>query len=167
MSCVKIMHAEIRMLKYTCSVNDNSIKQASSLKNFIRVRVLFYAYSKIRVFGKSRLIVIVIPITFFKTTIEKRTPFKRCNTKSIEQTSKITQALLKADKKNYQLHPNATTLLSHPLLHFYSPNCLGQKTATGSLGLRVILPPAYQSTTHGKGFTLKFLVNSSRLGKCF
>ena len=98
MSRVKIMHAEIRMLKYTCSVNDN-IKQASSLKNFIRVRVLFYAYSKIRVFGKSRLIVIVIPITFFKTIIEKRTPFKRCNTKSIEQTSKITQALLKADKK--------------------------------------------------------------------
>ena len=37
---------------------------------------------------------------------------------------------------------------------FYSPSCVGQKTAKGPFGLWVKSPPALLSTTHGGGFTL-------------
>ena len=37
---------------------------------------------------------------------------------------------------------------------FYSPSCLGQETAKVPFGLRVKLPPAHLSTTHGGGLTL-------------
>ena len=37
---------------------------------------------------------------------------------------------------------------------FYSPSCLGQETTKGPFGLRVKLPPAHVSTTHGGGFIL-------------
>ena len=40
------------------------------------------------------------------------------------------------------------------VITFYSPSCLGQETAKGPFGLRVNLPPANLSTTHGGGFTL-------------
>ena len=40
------------------------------------------------------------------------------------------------------------------VITFYSPSCLGQETAKGPFGLRVKLPPAHLSTTHGGGFTL-------------
>ena len=40
------------------------------------------------------------------------------------------------------------------VIKFYSPSCLGQETAKGPFGLRVKLPPAHLSTTHGGGFTL-------------
>ena len=40
------------------------------------------------------------------------------------------------------------------VITFYSPSCLGQETAKGPCGLRVKLPPARLSTTHGGGFTL-------------
>ena len=39
-------------------------------------------------------------------------------------------------------------------LNFYLPSCLGQETAKEPFGLRVKLPPAHLSTTHGGGFTL-------------
>ena len=39
------------------------------------------------------------------------------------------------------------------VITFYSPSCLGQETAKGPFGLRVKLPPAHLSTTHGGGFT--------------
>ena len=40
------------------------------------------------------------------------------------------------------------------VITFYSPSCLGQEMAKGLFGLRVKLPPAHLSTTHGGGFTL-------------
>ena len=40
------------------------------------------------------------------------------------------------------------------VITFYSPSCLGLETAKGPFGLRVKLPPAQLSTTHGGGFTL-------------
>ena len=40
------------------------------------------------------------------------------------------------------------------VIRFYSPSCLVQETAKGPFGLRVKLPPAHLSTTHGGGFTL-------------
>ena len=40
------------------------------------------------------------------------------------------------------------------VITFYSPSCLGQETAKGPFDLRVKLPPAHLSTTHGGGFTL-------------
>ena len=40
------------------------------------------------------------------------------------------------------------------VITFYSPSCLGQETAKGPFGLRVKLPPAHLSTTHGGGFIL-------------
>ena len=40
------------------------------------------------------------------------------------------------------------------VITFYSPSCFGQETAKGPFGLRVKLPPAHLSTTHGGGFTL-------------
>ena len=39
------------------------------------------------------------------------------------------------------------------VITFYSPSCLGQETPKGPFGLRVKLPPAHLSTTHGGGFT--------------
>ena len=39
------------------------------------------------------------------------------------------------------------------VITFYLPSCLGQETAKGPFGLRVKLPPAHLSTTHGGGFT--------------
>ena len=44
------------------------------------------------------------------------------------------------------------------VITFYSPSCLGQETAKGPFGLRVKLPTAHLSTTHGGGFTLSLLV---------
>ena len=53
------MRAEVRMLKYACSVIGN-LKQVSTRKNFLRVciffirlRVIFYANVYIRVLNKS------------------------------------------------------------------------------------------------------------------
>ena len=40
------------------------------------------------------------------------------------------------------------------VITFYSPSCLGWEIAEGPFGLRVKLPPARLSTTHGGGFTL-------------
>ena len=40
--------------------------------------------------------------------------------------------------------------------NFYSCSCLGRETAKGLLGLRVNLPSARLSTTHGRDFTLSF-----------
>ena len=35
------------------------------------------------------------------------------------------------------------------VITFYSPSCLGQKTAKGPFGLPIKLPHAHLSTTHG------------------
>ena len=57
---------------------------------------------------------------------------------------------------------NVFDLLSHAwyltakiviIITFYSSSCLGQETAKEPFGLRVKLPPAHLSTTHGVGFT--------------
>ena len=40
------------------------------------------------------------------------------------------------------------------VITFYSTSCLGQETAKGHFGLRVKLPPAHLSSTHGGGFIL-------------
>ena len=47
----------------------------------------------------------------------------------------------------------STTIVIVIVITFYSPSCLGQETAKGPFGLRVKLPPAHLSTTHGGGFT--------------
>ena len=61
------------------------------------------------------------------------------------------------------------------ILSFYSPSCLGQETAKGPFGLRVKLPPAHLSTTHGEislliEFTLQkyiiMLVHFQKLLSC-
>ena len=49
---------------------------------------------------------------------------------------------------------------------FYSPSCLGQETTKGPFGLRVKLPPAYLSTTHGRGFTLSLLMLNVKQESC-
>ena len=48
----------------------------------------------------------------------------------------------------------------------YSPNCFGQETAKGPFGLRVKLPPAHLSTTHGGGFTLSLLMLNVKQESC-
>ena len=40
------------------------------------------------------------------------------------------------------------------LITFYSPSCLGHEAAKGYLSLRVKLPSAHLSTTHGQGIIL-------------
>ena len=40
------------------------------------------------------------------------------------------------------------------VITFYSQSFLGLETAKGRFGLRVKLPPAHLSTTHGGGYTL-------------
>ena len=40
------------------------------------------------------------------------------------------------------------------VITFYSTSYLGQKTGTRPFGLRINLPPAILSTTHGGGFSL-------------
>ena len=52
------------------------------------------------------------------------------------------------------------------VITFYSPSCLGQETAKGPFGLRVKLPPAHLSTTHGGGFTLSFLMLNIKQESC-
>ena len=52
------------------------------------------------------------------------------------------------------------------VITFYSPSCLGQETAKGSFGLRVKLPPAHLSTTHGGGFTLSLLMLNVKQESC-
>ena len=42
------------------------------------------------------------------------------------------------------------------VITFYSPSCLGLETANGPFRVRVKLPPALLSTTHGGGFSLSF-----------
>ena len=51
------------------------------------------------------------------------------------------------------------------VITFYSPSCLGQETAKWPFGLRVKLPPAHLSTTHGGGFTLSLLIAERQAGK--
>ena len=45
---------------------------------------------------------------------------------------------------------------------YYSPSCLGQKTAKGPFDLRVNLPVAHLSTTPDGGFTLSLQSLSKR-----
>ena len=52
------------------------------------------------------------------------------------------------------------------VITFYSPSCLGQETAKGPFGLRVKLPPAHLSITHGGGFTLSLLMLNVKQGSC-
>ena len=58
----------------------------------------------------------------------------------------------------YQLQMQLLLQLLIIVITFYSPSCLGQETAKGPFDLRVKLPPAHQSTTHGGGFTLSLLM---------
>ena len=51
------------------------------------------------------------------------------------------------------------------VITFYSPSCLGQETAKGPFDLRVKLPAAHLSTTHGGGFTLSLLMLNVKQGK--
>ena len=53
------------------------------------------------------------------------------------------------------------------VITFYSPSCLGQETTKGPFGLRVKLPLAHLSTTHGRGFTqsLSALIAERQAGK--
>ena len=51
------------------------------------------------------------------------------------------------------------------VITFYSPSCLGQETAKESFSLRVKLPPAHLSTTHGGGFTLSLFIAERQAGK--
>ena len=46
-----------------------------------------------------------------------------------------------------------------------SPSYLGQETAKGPFGLRVKLPSAHLSTTHGGGFTLSLFIAKRQAGK--
>ena len=70
--------------------------------------------------------------------------------------------LCKSPCADLRSSPSRISLLNLPVyklcivivITFYSPSCLGQETAKGSFGLRVKLPPAHLSTTHGGGFTL-------------
>ena len=52
------------------------------------------------------------------------------------------------------------------VITFYSPSCLGQETAKGPFGLRVKLPPAHLSTTHGGGFALFLLMLNVKQESC-
>ena len=52
------------------------------------------------------------------------------------------------------------------VITFYSPICLGQETAKGPFGLRVKLPPAHLSTTHGGGFILSLQLLNVKQGSC-
>ena len=52
------------------------------------------------------------------------------------------------------------------VITFYSPSCLGQETAKGPFGLRVKLPPAHLSTTHGGGFTQSLWLLNVKQGSC-
>ena len=40
------------------------------------------------------------------------------------------------------------------VITFYLSSCLGQETTNGPFGLRVKLPPAHLSTTHGEDLIL-------------
>ena len=52
------------------------------------------------------------------------------------------------------------------VITFYLPSCVGQETAKGPFGLRVKLPPAHLSITHGEGFTLSLLMLNVKRGSC-
>ena len=52
------------------------------------------------------------------------------------------------------------------VITFYSRSCLGQETTKGPFGLRVKLPPAHLSTTHGGGFTLSLLMLNVKQESC-
>ena len=58
-----------------------------------------------------------------------------------------------------------STVINVIVITFYSPSCLDQETAKGPFGLRVKLPPAHLSTTHGGGFTLSLLIAERQAGK--
>ena len=50
--------------------------------------------------------------------------------------------------------------------HYLSlPSFLVQETGKGPFGLRVKLPPAHLSTTHGGGFTLSVYTSKRQAGK--
>ena len=69
---------------------------------------------------------------------------------------KVLQNFLR--KKLFSIHPTVYSLFSKLfLITFYSPSFLGQETAKESFGLRVKLPPAHLSTTHGGALTLLLL----------
>ena len=63
---------------------------------------------------------------------------------------------LKFAPPHSQADRNAVIIVIVIVVTFYLPSCLGKKTAKGSFGLRVKLPPAHLSTTHGRGFKLPF-----------
>ena len=52
--------------------------------------------------------------------------------------------------------PLLVPLSTYLIITLHLPSCLGQETANGPFGLRVKLPPAHASTTHGGGFTMSF-----------
>ena len=54
----------------------------------------------------------------------------------------------------------------HIVISFYLQSWFGQKTAKGPFGLRVKLPSAHLSTTHGKGFTLSLLMLNVKQESC-
>ena len=56
--------------------------------------------------------------------------------------------------KEQQLASHLSQVPHVIVITFYSPSCHGQETAKGGFGLRVKLPPAHLSTTHGGDFTL-------------
>ena len=58
------------------------------------------------------------------------------------------------------------TSLNFIVITFYSPSYLGQETAKEPFGLRVKLPPAHLSTTHGGSFTLTLLMLNVKQGSC-
>ena len=57
-------------------------------------------------------------------------------------------------KLNLSLIAFFTQKKGNIVITFYSPSFLGQETAKGPFGLRVKLPVAHLSATHGGGFTL-------------
>ena len=63
-------------------------------------------------------------------------------------------------------HSNPYHALLVSVITFYLPSCLGQETAKGPFGLRVKLPPAHLSTTHGGGFTLSLLMLNVKQETC-
>ena len=77
----------------------------------------------------------------------------------------INQNLLQCVTAMGPIVRNLTTLIIVIVITFYSPSCLGQETAKGPFGLRVKLPPAHLSTTHGGGFTLSLFNVERQAGK--
>ena len=72
-----------------------------------------------------------------------------------------------ATNKQFVLQFNESGFYKYVIvITFYSPSCVGQKTAKRFFGLRVKLPPAHLSTTLGGGFTLSFYLLNVKQGSC-